>query len=62
MNNLTKLKYKASDVCQLLDKSQYPTTITIAGITFTNNGDGTITANGTCTSEYYSAYIITLET
>ena len=40
---------KVSDVCQLLDKSKYPATQTIIGVTFTNNGDGTITANGTAT-------------
>lgn len=37
---------KVSDVCQLLDKSKYPATQTINGVTFTNNGDGTITYNG----------------
>ena len=37
---------KVSDVCQLLDKSKYPATQTISGVTFTNNGDGTITYNG----------------
>lgn len=42
-----KGRYKVSDVCQLLDKSKYPATQTINGITFTNNGDGTITVNGT---------------
>lgn len=36
---------KVSDVCQLLDKSKYPATQTINGVTFTNNGDGTITVN-----------------
>lgn len=41
---------KVSNVCQLLDKSKYPSTQTINGVTFTNNGDGTITANGTATS------------
>lgn len=41
---------KVSNVCQLLDKSKYPATKTINGVTFTNNGDGTITANGTATS------------
>lgn len=40
---------KVSDVCQLFDKSKYPATKTTNGITFTNNGDGTITANGTAT-------------
>ena len=38
---------------QLLDKSKYPTTTTINGVTFTNNGDGTITANGTATSSVF---------
>lgn len=42
---------KVSDVCQLLDKSIYSATRTINGVTFTNNGDGTITANGTATKE-----------
>ena len=40
-----KGRYKVSDVCQLLDKSQYPATQTVNGVTFTNNGDGTITVN-----------------
>lgn len=35
---------------QLLDKSKYPTTTTTNGVTFTNNGDGTITVNGTAGS------------
>ena len=41
---------KVSDVCQLLDKSKYSATTTINGVTFTNNGDGTITVNGTATA------------
>lgn len=36
---------KVSDVCQLLDKSKYPATTTVNGVTYTNNGDGTITVN-----------------
>lgn len=48
---------KVSNVCQILDKSKYPETKTITGVTFTNNGDGTITANGTCTAEYYVAFM-----
>lgn len=35
---------------QLLDKSKYPATTTTNGVTFTNNGDGTITVNGTAGS------------
>lgn len=41
---------KVSDVCQLLDKSKYPATRTTNGITFTNNGDGSFTTNGTISS------------
>lgn len=40
---------KVSDVCQLGDKRKYNSTETKSGITFTNNGDGTITVNGTST-------------
>lgn len=40
---------KVSDVCQLLDKSKFPATQTVKGVTFTNNGDGTITVNGAVT-------------
>lgn len=42
---------KVSDVCQLLDKSKYSATQTINGVTFTNNGDGSITVNGTATDD-----------
>ena len=48
-----KGRYKVSNVCQLLDKSKYPATQTINGVTFTNNGDGSITANGTATKTTY---------
>lgn len=41
---------KVSEYCQLLDKSKYPATQTIYGVTFTNNGDGSITLNGTATA------------
>lgn len=40
---------KVSDVCQLGDKRKYNQTETKSGVTFTNNGDGTITVNGTST-------------
>ena len=45
-----KGRYKVSNICQLLDKSKYPATQTINGVTFTSNGDGTITVNGTATA------------
>lgn len=35
----------------LLDKWKYPATNTINGVTFTNNEDGTITANGTASAD-----------
>ena len=41
---------KVSNVCQVLDKSKYPATGTGNGITFTHNGDGSYTANGTFAS------------
>lgn len=47
---------KVSDVCQLLDTSKYPATTTINGVTFTNNGDGTITVNGTATANVRYSY------
>lgn len=38
---------KVSNVCQLLDKSKFRATHTQLGCTFTNNGDGSFTINGT---------------
>ena len=51
MNNLTKLKYKVSDVCQLFDKDKFFATRTAHGVVFTNNGDGSFTINGTCDAD-----------
>lgn len=47
---------KVSDVYQLLDKSKYPATTTVNGVTYTNNGDGIVTVSGTTTGR--SAYIL----
>ena len=44
-----KSRYKISNFCQLMDKSKYPATRIFAGITFTNNGDGSFTMTGTKT-------------
>lgn len=44
------MRLKVSNVCQLLDKSKYPATKTENGITWTNNGDGTITTTGTASN------------
>ena len=48
---------KVSNVCQVLDKSKYYKTLTINGVTVTNNGDGTITVNGTATNDAYYTII-----
>lgn len=47
---VTRIEGKTTKMVQLLDKSKFSATVTINGITFTNNGDGTITANGTATA------------
>ena len=52
-----KSKLKIANVCQLMDKSTYPSTRTLLGVTFTNNGDGTIIVNG-ATEEIYASYSI----
>lgn len=52
---------KVSDVCQLVDP-KYIHTIVDRGVTFTSNGDGSVTVNGTPTGEYYSVGTIALDT
>lgn len=47
---MRRMKYKVSNVCQVLDKRTYPASGTNNGITFTHNGDGSYTANGTFAS------------
>lgn len=42
-----KKAIKVSDICQLLDKSKFTLSITLEGILFTNNGDGSWTVVGT---------------
>lgn len=55
------MKIKISNVCQLVDP-KYIRTIVDRGVTFTSNGDGSITVNGTPTGEYYSVGTIALNT
>lgn len=43
------MRLKVSNVCQLYDKT-YPVTQTVNGVTFTNNGDGSVTVNGTASN------------
>lgn len=44
------MRLKVSNVCQLLDKNEFRETHVNNGITYTNNGNGTFTLNGTTTS------------
>lgn len=46
---VTRIEGKTTKMVQLLDKSTFPATTTNTGITFTNNGDGSITVDGTAT-------------
>lgn len=46
----TSIEASGVERFQMLDKSKYPATTTSSGVTFTNNGDGTITVNGTAGS------------
>ena len=52
---VTRIEGKTTKMVQVLDKSTFPATRTSHGITFTNNGDGTITVNGTATE--VAAYV-----
>lgn len=51
-----KSMIKVSNICQLMDKSKYPATVTRYGVTVTNNGDGTVTLNGTNAVGGYNVY------
>lgn len=42
---------------QMVDKSKIFASVTSNGVTFTNNGDGTITINGTATADTYKIYL-----
>ena len=46
----TSIEASGIERFQMLDKSKYPATTTSSGVTFTNNGDGSITVNGTAGS------------
>lgn len=50
---------KVSDVCQLVPMREL--SVVDRGVTFTHNGDGSITVNGTPTGTYYSVGTITLD-
>lgn len=46
----TSIEASGIERFQLLDKNKYPATTTSSGVTFTNNGDGSITVDGTAGS------------
>ena len=50
----TSVETSTAERFQLLNKSKFTATTTINGVTFTNNGDGTITYNGTTTGANYT--------
>ncbi len=47
---VSQIEGKTTKMVQLLDKSNFLETATINGVTYTNNGDGSWTLNGTCTT------------
>lgn len=53
---------KSTTVEQILDRTKYPATNTRDGVTYTNNGDGTINVNGTNTSANRSGYAVQIVT
>lgn len=55
---VTRIEGKTTKMVQLLDKSTFPATQTMNGVTFTNNGDGTITVNGTVTEDNHAFILI----
>lgn len=56
---LNNVEGKTNKIVQLADKSKYDSTSTNRGITFTNNGNGTVTINGTNDGTDYSDHPIT---
>ena len=57
--SLNKVEGKTNKIVQLADKSKYDSTSTNRGVTFTNNGNGTVTINGTNDGTDYSDHPIT---
>lgn len=51
---LNKIEGKTNKIVQIVDKSKYNSTSTNRGVTFTNNGNGTFTINGTNDGTDYS--------
>ena len=52
--NIKRLRYKTwNNNLNLIDKNDFKASEIVSGITFTNNGDGSWTLNGTSTSQIY---------
>lgn len=52
--NIKRLRYKTwNNNLNMIDKSKFNPSETVNGVTFTNNGDGSWTLNGTATSHIY---------
>lgn len=52
--NIKRLRYKTwNNSLNLIDKSKFNPSEEVAGVTFTNNGDGSWVVNGTATSHIY---------
>lgn len=52
--NIKRLKYKTwNNSLNLIDKNDFKSSGIVSGVTFTNNGDGSWTLNGTSTSQIY---------
>lgn len=56
--NIKRLRYKTwNNSLNLIDKSKFNHSETSRGVTFTNNGDGSWTVNGTSTAQIYLSII-----
>ena len=52
--NIKRLRYKTwNNSLNLIDKNKFDVSVITRGVTFTNNGDGSWTVNGTSTSQIY---------
>ncbi len=52
--NIKRLRYKIwNNSLNLIDKNKFDVSVITRGVTFTNNGDGSWTVNGTSTSQIY---------
>lgn len=61
--NIKRLRYKIwNNSLNLIDKNKFDVSVITRGVTFTNNGDGSWTVNGTSTAQIYLSLINTSTT